>query len=572
MLTELFIASTSGIHQSPSSVAIKDASIFIHEFQPLPAIRTSFKKSATAPHCLAASASHIFAAQAEKAVVHVYNRDKGNQEALVPFPERIHSLALAADGTILILGTEGGRIFLWETCTGRQVATQAAHLQAVTTLAVDIDSNFLLSGSPDSNIHVWSLPDILSWSNTDSTSQDRLKSLRHTLSDHRAAITSLVLGHSASFLNIAISASEDSSCIIWNYQSKQALRTILLPSTPLCLALDPADRCFYTGFDDGSVQLLRFYNDSGAPAINIHDPHQAQNATKPQEKDRWAAVGQDLGTTLSMDLSYDGTKLLTGHEKGKVICWDIGAGSFQSTLCDLHGGVTNIRFETPAGFVGGVEEPRFKIHSVTKPRFDLSTTAKGTVPSAYTFTTQFITDLPDRSDSKLYESGTLSSRERFDQALFHPSFPNSLLESGMAELAALRDQPVSKSNSASAPLNANSTYDHDADFVSLNEEAGASALTNGDGADGATAELEQENQALKDQLAALKRVMNKSLDQLEELRKERKAWVRFEGEEAEMAGEEGDLYADVVMDAYGSPDDSEGENENDQDAQNNDRG
>ena len=114
MLTENFLASTSGIHQSSSSAAIKDASIFVHEYQPLPAIRTSFKKSATPRNCLAASASHIFAAQANKAVVHVYSREKGNQETLVPFPERIHSLTLAADGTILVLGTEGGRIFLWE--------------------------------------------------------------------------------------------------------------------------------------------------------------------------------------------------------------------------------------------------------------------------------------------------------------------------------------------------------------------------------------------------------------------------------------------------------------------------
>lgn len=114
MLTETFVASTSGIHKSPSSAAIKEASIFVHEYQPLRAVRASFKKSATLQNCLVASASHIFAAQADKAVVHVFNREKGNHETLVPFPEKIHSLALAADGSILVLGTEGGRIFLWE--------------------------------------------------------------------------------------------------------------------------------------------------------------------------------------------------------------------------------------------------------------------------------------------------------------------------------------------------------------------------------------------------------------------------------------------------------------------------
>jgi hypothetical protein len=60
------------------------------------------------------SASHVFAAQSEKAIVHVYSREKGNQEALVPFPERIHSIALAAQDSVLLLGTESGRILAWE--------------------------------------------------------------------------------------------------------------------------------------------------------------------------------------------------------------------------------------------------------------------------------------------------------------------------------------------------------------------------------------------------------------------------------------------------------------------------
>lgn len=46
--------------------------------------------------------------------MHVYSREKGNQEAIVPFPERIHSIALAAQDTILLLGTESGRILAWE--------------------------------------------------------------------------------------------------------------------------------------------------------------------------------------------------------------------------------------------------------------------------------------------------------------------------------------------------------------------------------------------------------------------------------------------------------------------------
>ena len=52
--------------------------------------------------------------------MHVYNREHGNQEAVVPFPEKIRSIALAGDfeessGT-LVLGTQEGKILAWEVC------------------------------------------------------------------------------------------------------------------------------------------------------------------------------------------------------------------------------------------------------------------------------------------------------------------------------------------------------------------------------------------------------------------------------------------------------------------------
>ena len=396
----------------------------------------------------------------------------------------------------------------------------------MTTLVLDQNSNFLLSGAADSNIHVWSLPDILSWSNNASSSHDPSNSLRHTLSNHRAAITSLVLGHSASFLNIAVSASEDKTCTIWNYQNGQALRTYLFPSTPLCLALDPADRYFYTGFEDGSVQLVRLYDHASAPMVNVNDPSQAQHAIKVQEKDRLAANGQDLGTTLSMGLSYDGMTLLTGHENGKIICWDIGGARFQSTLCDLRGPVTNLQFETPAGFAGDAKEPPYKIHSITKPRFDLSTTGQGMVPAAYTLTGQFAADLPNDS-SRIYESGRLSGHKRFEQALLHPSFPSDLLESGIAELAALR----TKSSRHANGLVAN---EHDADFLPLDDDAMTPmddvTTAHPDGTEKPIEGLEVENHTLRDQVTALQRTLNASFDQIEHLRREQKVWSKWEQE------------------------------------------
>ena len=114
MLQEQFIASISSQTRPTTSSTQKDVGIFVQELHPHSAQRHAFKKSATLQKCLAVSETHIFAAQKDKAVVHVYNREKGSQEATVPFPERISALCLACDGAVLVLGTDGGRILLWE--------------------------------------------------------------------------------------------------------------------------------------------------------------------------------------------------------------------------------------------------------------------------------------------------------------------------------------------------------------------------------------------------------------------------------------------------------------------------
>ena len=120
MLTETLCLSTLSPSKSNPSAASKDLGVHLHTYQPNPSPAHSFKKSSTHPNCLAVNSTHIFAAQAEKAVIHVYNRELGNQEAIVPFPEKIRSIALAGDydegAGCLVLGTESGGILVWEVC------------------------------------------------------------------------------------------------------------------------------------------------------------------------------------------------------------------------------------------------------------------------------------------------------------------------------------------------------------------------------------------------------------------------------------------------------------------------
>ena len=113
MLSESFVSSIRAQPRAPNTAIAKDVGIYLHELHPTPAIKSSFKKSSALANTLAVSSTHIFAPQADKAIVHVYSREKGNQESLISFPERIHSATLVGDG-VLVLGTAEGRVILWE--------------------------------------------------------------------------------------------------------------------------------------------------------------------------------------------------------------------------------------------------------------------------------------------------------------------------------------------------------------------------------------------------------------------------------------------------------------------------
>ncbi|KAF7712917.1 Uncharacterized protein PECH_002339 [Penicillium ucsense] len=433
MLSESFIASTLASAKTPTAT-LRDVGICVQELQPSPQLRSTFKKSSTSTNCLAVTPSHIFAAQADKAVVHVYSREKGNQEALVPFPERIRSIAVADAkyGDVLILGTEGGRLILWETCTGRQLATTASHLQPVTSIVVDPTSNFILSGSDDASIHVWSIPNILSFSKPAHSGRDRQPANApiRTFSNHRGGITSLAVGHSSGRHNIAVSTAKDNTAIAWDYQTGQVLRTYLLPFFATCVALDPVDRAFYVGYENGSAQSVDLYR-SQSSQHPLHDASLQATPAQVSAEDRWLPPAADSGTVKALTLSYDGTILLSAHESGKVLSWNIARRKFTASVADYTHPVTNLVMLSPSGLLSPSQELKRVTHTIIKPRIDNSFAdpahAPGAVPAEYKFHTHVVTS-----------SAQSRKPSPFSQALTHAFFPESMIEEGLAELAALQ--------------------------------------------------------------------------------------------------------------------------------------
>lgn len=274
----------------------------------------------------------------------------------------------------------------------------------------------MITGSEDSNIHVWSIPSLLSLANANENHEPT-----RSLSNHRAAITSLAVGHSSGSYNIVLSTSKDNTCIVWNYHTGSLLRTFLLPSTPLCTLLEPSDRAAYLGFEDGTIQSIDFF--SNKSNVNPLYDVALQSAPVQLESSPWEArQAEAAGSVHCMGLSYDGTSLLSGHASGKVLKWDTGNKSFLAEVVDLSAPVTNLHMLSPFQ-----ESISIKAATVVKPRMG---------DNNYTFTGQLLGNLGSSS---------------FQEALKNPGIPADMLKRAIQEFsrpqnAGTEDEKLRKEN------------------------------------------------------------------------------------------------------------------------------
>lgn len=209
-------------------------------------------------------------------------------------------------------------------------------MQAVTCLAAT--STHILTASDDSNVNVWSIARLLEYGAEPGFEPDLV------LSNHRGAITSLVAGPGDNAeTSICVSASKDKSCIVWNYQTGQVLRTLLFPSIPLCSTLDPSARALVVASEDGNVYVVEFFGDK--PLLGSRGAEMSSIVV--QVDSPLGVVEPEGDPAICLALNYDGSTLLTGHAKGRILQWELTDKAQPSEVANLNAAVTNMAFVSP---------------------------------------------------------------------------------------------------------------------------------------------------------------------------------------------------------------------------------
>lgn len=139
--------------------------------------------------------------------------------------------------------------------------------------------------------------------------------------------------------------------------------------------------------------------------------------------------------------------LLSGHQNGKVLSWNVGRRKYASTVADYTHPVTNLFMLPPNGLPQPSLEPNRTAHTIVKPRYDSSLSESsqtpGTVPADYTFNTHLLpTSAPP----------TQSKTDQFSSAFTNATFPESMIEEGLAELSLFAQGGGGGGGGTSAPM------------------------------------------------------------------------------------------------------------------------
>jgi WD40 repeat protein len=96
------------------------------------------------------------ATAAVDATVSIWDRD-GNVLATLPGSGSEATLAAAADGRMLAVGTDDGAVSVWDLATYRLLVTRRGHRQATTFVAFSRDGSRVFSGGRDGRVAMWRL-------------------------------------------------------------------------------------------------------------------------------------------------------------------------------------------------------------------------------------------------------------------------------------------------------------------------------------------------------------------------------------------------------------------------------
>ena len=210
----------------------------------------------------------VIAAQSGRGALHAWTLGRDAVAGRSFPPEPAICVAATPDGGLILAGGPSGAAWLWEGSTGRLLAAWAPHYRATSAVALARDGSWALTGGDDGGVAAWDGAALADGARGVGAPPP---SARHAWAAHTLPVTAVVTG-TAGASPVAVSAALDGRVRFACAASGAALRDVLLPSPPRCLALEPAEHAAYAGCDDGVIYEIDLVGGSGVSTDSTLPP------------------------------------------------------------------------------------------------------------------------------------------------------------------------------------------------------------------------------------------------------------------------------------------------------------
>ncbi|CAH1772552.1 unnamed protein product [Owenia fusiformis] len=322
----------------------------------------TFKGGSSAPRSLALlGGQYVIAAIANKPLIHMWPLQKMDQhDVKMIAPGKISTLCVSPDGKYCVAAVTE-KIYIWEVCSGNLLISISRHYQAVTCLKFTNDGSHFISAGDDNLVLVWSLPDVLNQQSNGQSVEPK-----HVWMKHSLPVTDVCVGCGGPQTRVA-TVSLDHTCKLWDIISGEMLFNITFDTSLTSVVLDSAESTLFVGCSNGHIYQVSLFEKP------VHFKRHNQSDGD------YISFNRHSKEVSCLDISLDGSLLVSGSQDGNVKIWDISSKQCIRTIPHKGPIVNALIVPTPGALLGDAK-PNLPVQPFKRQLFIPEPSIRHTIP------------------------------------------------------------------------------------------------------------------------------------------------------------------------------------------------
>lgn len=285
--------------------------------------------------------------------------------------DAVKSVAVSPNGNYIISGSEDKTIKLWESDTGKEIRTFKGHSGWIYSVCFSTDGQYIFSGSYDNTVKLWEI----------ATGREI-----RTFNGHSNWVSSVCPSPDGKFI---ISGSWDKTIKLWEIAAGREIYTLKgHDSAVTCVCFSPNGKYIISGSYDNTLKLwdtaarreVRTFKGHKHPVWCIcfsKDSKHAISGSKDCTVKLWeVAAGKELRTfkghgsyVNSVSISIDRKYIISGSSDNTVKIWETATGKEASTFKGHSDVVTSVCFSSNSKkIISGSSDKTVKLWDTTTGR------------------------------------------------------------------------------------------------------------------------------------------------------------------------------------------------------------